>query len=57
MENNVVQPAIRGTMSMLESALKVPSVERIVITSSEAAVIPVMAMAGKPTDEVFDRRL
>ncbi|MCJ1225567.1 hypothetical protein MMC12_002216 [Toensbergia leucococca] len=55
MENNVVQPAIRGTMSMLESALKVPSVERIVITSSEAAVIPVMAMAGKPTDEVFDQ--
>lgn len=39
-EANIVQPAIRGTLSILHSALKEPKVQRIVITSSVAAVVP-----------------
>ncbi|RDW89738.1 hypothetical protein BP6252_01770 [Coleophoma cylindrospora] len=39
-ENDIVIPAIKGTTSMLDSAVKVPSVRRIVITSSAIAVVP-----------------
>ncbi|KAI1618580.1 hypothetical protein EDD36DRAFT_35795 [Exophiala viscosa] len=40
-EKNIIQPAIRGTLSILYSALKHPSVKKVVITSSVAAVLPV----------------
>ncbi|OAP63508.1 hypothetical protein AYL99_02735 [Fonsecaea erecta] len=39
-EANIIQPAIRGTLSILRSALKVPSIKRVVITSSVAAISP-----------------
>jgi len=39
----IVQPAIRGTTGILYSALREPSVKRIVITSSIAAVAPIEA--------------
>jgi len=39
-EKNIIQPAIRGTLSILYSALKEPSIRRAVITSSVAAVSP-----------------
>ncbi|EXJ74211.1 uncharacterized protein A1O5_02506 [Cladophialophora psammophila CBS 110553] len=39
-EANIIQPAIRGTLSILRSALKEPSIKRVVITSSVAAVSP-----------------
>ncbi|OAL37396.1 hypothetical protein AYO20_03245 [Fonsecaea nubica] len=37
---NIIRPAIRGTLSILRSALKEPSIQRVVITSSVAAVSP-----------------
>ncbi|EXJ88190.1 hypothetical protein A1O1_05120 [Capronia coronata CBS 617.96] len=39
-EAAIIQPAIRATLSILHSALKQPSVKRVVITSSVAAVLP-----------------
>ncbi|OCT54100.1 reductase [Cladophialophora carrionii] len=39
-EANIIQPAIRGTLSILYSALKQRSVKRVVITSSIVAVNP-----------------
>jgi nucleoside-diphosphate-sugar epimerase len=39
-EANIIQPAIRGTLSILYSALKQPSVKRVVFTSSVVAVNP-----------------
>ncbi|KIX98704.1 uncharacterized protein Z520_05164 [Fonsecaea multimorphosa CBS 102226] len=39
-EANIIQPAIRGTLSILRSALKEPSIKRVVITSSVVAVNP-----------------
>ena len=37
-ETNYIQPAVRGTVGMLESAVKVSGIERIVITSSIVAI-------------------
>jgi len=39
-ERDVVAPAVKGTIGILKSALKAPTVQRIVITSSIVAVIP-----------------
>lgn len=39
-EANIVQPAIKGTLSILYSALKQSSIKKVVITSSVAAVSP-----------------
>ena len=39
-ESGIVQPAVKGTTNMLVAASKTPSVKRIVITSSVAAVVP-----------------
>jgi nucleoside-diphosphate-sugar epimerase len=46
-ENTIVQPAIRGTLGILNSALKQPSVKRVVITASQAAVAPLTAWGGQ----------
>ena len=37
-ERDLVEPAVRGTLSMLEAAAKSPRVRRVVVTSSMAAV-------------------
>ena len=37
-ETDLIQPAIRGTVGMLESALQAPGIERIVITSSVTSI-------------------
>lgn len=39
-EANIIRPAIRGTLSILYSALKQPSIKRVVLTSSVVAVLP-----------------
>jgi len=39
-ERDIILPAIHGTTSILTSALKTPSIRRIVITSSIVAVLP-----------------
>jgi nucleoside-diphosphate-sugar epimerase len=50
-----IAPASRGTLGMLNSASKSPSVKRIVITSSIVAQIPFATFAGGMTEgQVFD---
>ena len=39
-ESDIIQPALKGTMGILESAAKQSQIRRIVITSSEVAVVP-----------------
>jgi nucleoside-diphosphate-sugar epimerase len=39
-ESGIIQPAIKGTSSILEAAHKTQGIKRIVITSSEVAIIP-----------------
>jgi nucleoside-diphosphate-sugar epimerase len=51
-EANLIQPAIRGTVSILYSALKQPSVKRIVITSSVLAVEPATPTGPYTADNV-----
>ncbi|KAH8685688.1 hypothetical protein BGZ60DRAFT_522972 [Tricladium varicosporioides] len=43
-EKDIVIPAIKGTTSLLNSALKYPAIKRIVITSSMVAITPPMSM-------------
>ncbi|CAK4033159.1 NAD(P)-binding [Lecanosticta acicola] len=40
LDAEVVQPAVQATLGLLESAAKTPTVKRIVITSSGAAITP-----------------
>ena len=39
-ENDIIRPAIRGTLSVLNSALKEPKIKRVVITASVASISP-----------------
>lgn len=41
-----VQPAVRGTLGVFESARKSETITRIVVTSSAVAVLPLSAFAG-----------
>jgi len=53
-ETGLVQPAVRGTTGILNSAYKAPGIKRIVITSSEVAIIPWEEFIAKEVDTVFD---
>jgi nucleoside-diphosphate-sugar epimerase len=53
-ESELVEPAIKGTTGILESALKEPGIKKIVITSSEVAIIPWEEFVAKEVDTVFD---
>ena len=48
-----VQPAIQFSIGMFESAAKAKTVERIVITSSMIALIPIEAMFTSNTNEIY----
>ena len=37
---DLLTPAVKGTTSMLESASRVPSIEKVVITASVASLVP-----------------
>src|SRR5258708_37521235 len=41
--DDLLTPAVRGTVSILESAAKVPSVKRVVITASVLSLMPLNA--------------
>lgn len=41
LEKTIIQPAIKGTVGILESALKVPTLKRVVITASIVSVMPI----------------
>lgn len=51
LDAELVQPAIKGTSGVIQSAHKYGDVKRIVITSSAAAIVPVSAYGGG--DEVW----
>lgn len=46
LDRHFIQPAVQGTLGVFESARKVGSVRRIVVTSSAVAVLPIAAFAG-----------
>lgn len=43
-QTDLIDPAVKGTLNVLESCAKVPSIKRVVLTSSMASVI----FNGKP---------
>jgi nucleoside-diphosphate-sugar epimerase len=47
-EDELIKPAVNGTLGILRAALKVPSVRAIVITSSVAAVGEGQSVIGEP---------
>jgi nucleoside-diphosphate-sugar epimerase len=53
-ESELIAPALQGTISILEAAYQVPGIRRIVITSSEVAIIPWEEFIAKEVDTVFD---
>jgi nucleoside-diphosphate-sugar epimerase len=53
-ETGLIAPAIAATTSILEAAYKTPGIKRIVITSSEVAIIPWEEFIAKEVDTVFD---
>ncbi|KAK9324466.1 hypothetical protein V1517DRAFT_351301 [Lipomyces orientalis] len=52
-ENDIIIPAVQGTTSILNSALKVESVRRVVITSSAVAVVPDAALSYGDSKNVY----
>ncbi|PVH84716.1 NAD(P)-binding protein [Cadophora sp. DSE1049] len=53
-ESHLVAPALKGTLSILAAAHKTSGIKRIVITSSEVAIIPWEEFISKEVDTVFD---
>lgn len=53
-ERELIAPALKGTTEILEAAYKQQGIMRIVITSSEVAVIPWEEFIAKEVDTVFD---
>lgn len=53
-QEKLIQPAVKGTVGILQSALASPSVKRVVITSSIVAIIPSDVLTGKQSNEIFD---
>ena len=51
-ESDIIQPAVRGTMGILYSALRHPSIKRVVITGSVVSVIDDQDMLGGAPDKV-----
>lgn len=52
-ESEMLEPALKGTTSILSAAIKTPGIKRIVITSSEVAIIPWEEFISKEVDTVF----
>ena len=57
-ENEIIRPAVEGTLSILRSATKAPNVKKVVITASVASVMPSEAYApGYEGTITADRRV
>ena len=52
-ERDIITPAIKGTTNILKAAAKEPSVKRIVVTSSEAAIIPWAEIMTVDNDRIY----
>ncbi|CZR66417.1 uncharacterized protein PAC_16318 [Phialocephala subalpina] len=53
-ETELIAPALKGTTAILTAAYKTSGIKRIVITSSEVAIIPWEEFIAKEVDTVFD---
>jgi nucleoside-diphosphate-sugar epimerase len=53
-EAQLIQPAVKGTLGILKSAIKTSGIRRIVITSSNAAIVTFADLAGAESGETFD---
>jgi nucleoside-diphosphate-sugar epimerase len=53
-ESELIAPAIKGTMSILTAAQKTAGIKRVVITSSEVAIVPWEEFIAKEVSTVFD---
>ncbi|MCJ1399447.1 hypothetical protein MMC11_002649 [Xylographa trunciseda] len=49
-----IQPALKGTLGILKSASKISGIKRIVITSSEVAIIPWKEFYQEESDVIFN---
>ena len=52
-ERDIITPAINGTTNILKAAAKEPSVKRIVVTSSNAAIVPWAEFIAAENDHVY----
>jgi len=52
--NDLVKPAVGGTMNVLRSAAHVPSIKRVILTSSMAAITD--SPSGELTEEVWNTK-
>lgn len=52
-ERDIIAPAVKGTTNMLKAAAKEPSVKRIVVTSSQTAIIPWEDVMAAENDHVY----
>lgn len=53
-EKQLIQPAVKGTVGILSSAMRTSGIKRIVITSSNAGVVSFADLAGSESGEAFD---
>ncbi len=50
-QTELIEPALNGTLNVLRAAAKAPSVQRVIFTSSLAAIVPLVPTAGKVYNE------
>jgi len=55
-ETYLIGPAMKGTVGMLEFAYKTQGIKRVVITSSEVAIIPWKELIMEEVDTVFTEK-
>ena len=53
-KEKMITSAVKGTVGILKSATKTDGIKRVVITSSEIAIIPWEEFAAKEADTLFD---
>jgi nucleoside-diphosphate-sugar epimerase len=53
-DRDLIQPAVKGTTGILKSAAKISTVKRVVITSSEVAIIPWADFIMNESETVWD---
>ena len=53
LERDIITPAVKGTTNILKAAAKEPSVKRIIVTSSQIAIIPWEEAIASDNDHVY----
>jgi nucleoside-diphosphate-sugar epimerase len=55
-QTTLIEPAVRGTLNILEAAQKTSTVRRVVITSSAIAILSWKDFTGASPDTIFDEQ-